>query len=465
MDSADELTPVLDAARSKKMTKKYLGVEAAAEEWCESQEELGLVTATTPVRFWILLVFSLMSWLHVVLWNTWGPISESVGAAFPGWGSSTVAMTANWGMIMFVVFVGPMCWATQRCGLRSGVVSSAVLMAVGTALRCLTRSMPWFTILAQLCAILLGIASTLILAAPPLLAADWFPPGERTTAVAVMMGCSQLGSVGSYLEPFIVRVPGPGVTIEDLQNDIMRLLYIHAGFSGVLLLAVVVYFPSKPKIPPSVTSSCERLNFIPGVLACVRNKSLLLILASYAVSVGPALAWVSVLNYSLLPLGIHQDEAMWVGVAAVVSSSVSPVFAGRFNDRFPRQVRTTLICLMLLAAFSFYWFLLLSYGVLPVTKWQVYVSVSVGMASGMASIPLYYELGVDLSYPVPEILVSGLITASDNISSSLFLLIFLIPNVGYEWITYTLVLSCSLPVLLMLIVKVEHNRSDIDRSE
>ncbi|XP_047471294.1 solute carrier family 49 member 4 homolog isoform X2 [Penaeus chinensis] len=255
-----------------------------------------------------------MSWLHVVLWNTWGPISESVGAAFPGWGSSTVAMTANWGMIMFVVFVGPMCWATQRCGLRSGVVSSAVLMAIGTTLRCLTRSMPWFTILAQLCAILLGIASTLILAAPPLIAADWFPPGERTTAVAVMMGCSQLGSVGSYLEPFIVRVPGPGVTIEDLRNDIMRLLYIHAGFSGVLLLAVVVYFPSKPKIPPSVTSSCERLNFIPGVLACVRNKSLLLILASYAVSVGPALAWVSVLNYSLLPLGIHQNEAMWVGV-------------------------------------------------------------------------------------------------------------------------------------------------------
>ncbi|XP_037784029.1 uncharacterized protein LOC119580141 isoform X2 [Penaeus monodon] len=61
-----ELTPVLDAARSKKMTKKYLGVEAAAEEWCESQEELGLVTATTPVRFWILLVFSLMSWLHTL---------------------------------------------------------------------------------------------------------------------------------------------------------------------------------------------------------------------------------------------------------------------------------------------------------------------------------------------------------------------------------------------------------------
>lgn len=70
----------------------------------------------------------------------------------------------------------------------------------------------------------------------------------------------------------------------------------------------------------------------------------------------------------LLPRHAFQDEAMWVGVAAVVCSSVSPVLAGRFNDRFPRQVRTTLICLMLFGAFSFYWFLLLSYGVVPVSK-------------------------------------------------------------------------------------------------
>ncbi|XP_037774619.1 solute carrier family 49 member 4 homolog [Penaeus monodon] len=401
-----------------------------------------------------------------------GGALEHVAPSARAWGRLSLAGVVHrghdsqLGMIMFVVFVGPMCWATQRCGLRSGVVSSGRAHGRRTALRCLTRSMPGSPLqkltnllkmklpqLAQLCAILLGIASTLILAAPPLLAADWFPPGERTTAVvravtstgvscsAVMMGCSQLGSVGSYLEPFIVRVPGPGVTIEDLQNDIMRLLYIHAGFSGVLLLAVVVYFPSKPKIPPSVTSSCERLNFIPGVLACVRNKSLLLILASYAVSVGPALAWVSVLNYSPLPLGIHQVLKMGIlirrghvgGVAAVVSSSVSPSSPAASTTASPARASVRIrVC-------------------------------GDGFRNGVN--PAVYELGVDLSYPVPEILVSGLITASDNISSSLFLLIFLIPNVGYEWITYTLVLSCSLPVLLMLIVKVEHNRSDIDRSE
>ncbi|XP_037774618.1 solute carrier family 49 member 4 homolog [Penaeus monodon] len=376
------------------------------------------------------------------LWGTrWGaPLSESVGGV-PGWGGPPGQQPTGADYVRRLR--GP------HCGPRSAVAAQRVVSSPcswpGTRFDASPGPCPVYPPGALLP---LRDREHAIRAAPPLLAVRVSPPG-RTPAVAVMMGCSQLGSVGSYLEPFIVRVPGPGVTIEDLQNDIMRLLYIHAGFSGVLLLAVVVYFPSKPKIPPSVTSSCERLNFIPGVLACVRNKSLLLILASYAVSVARRWPGSRSSNTPCCRRG-HVG-----GVAAVVSSSVSPVFAGRFNDRFPRQVRTTLICLMLLAAFSFYWFLLLSYGVLPVTKWQVYVSVSVGMASGMASIPLYYELGVDLSYPVPEILVSGLITASDNISSSLFLLIFLIPNVGYEWITYTLVLSCSLPVLLMLIVKVE----------
>lgn len=53
-----------------------------------------------------------------------------------------------------------------------------------------------------------------------------------------------------------------------------------------------------------------------ALLCFHRNKSLLLILASYAVSVGPALAWVSVLNYSLLPLGIHQVLKMGILISA-----------------------------------------------------------------------------------------------------------------------------------------------------
>lgn len=78
-------------------------------------------------------------------WIIWGPISESMKAAFPGWGPSTVAMMVNWGTIMFVLFFLPLCWFTQRYGLRAGVVTSAAFLATGTALRCITSTTPAFT--------------------------------------------------------------------------------------------------------------------------------------------------------------------------------------------------------------------------------------------------------------------------------------------------------------------------------
>lgn len=83
--------------------------------------------------------------LQTLQWGTWGPISESMKAAFPGWGPSTIALMINWGTIMYVIFIIPMCCGIQRFGLRAGIVSSAALMAIGTGIRCITKETPAFT--------------------------------------------------------------------------------------------------------------------------------------------------------------------------------------------------------------------------------------------------------------------------------------------------------------------------------
>lgn len=59
---------------------------------------------------------------------------------------------------------------------------------------------------------------------------------------------------------------------------------------------------------------------------------------------------------------------MWVGSGAVVASSVSAVVTGRFNDLVQGQVKPLLTFLVLSGAGCYYWFLLLSYDVLEVTK-------------------------------------------------------------------------------------------------
>lgn len=64
------------------------------------------------------------------------------------------------------------------------------------------------------------------------------------------------------------------------------------------------------------------------------------------------------------------------------------------------------------------------------TTGQVYVAVVVSLSCNYATIPLFFEVGEDLAYPVPEILVSSVITAADNICTVIYLFISSIPNIG-----------------------------------
>ncbi|XP_042211793.1 solute carrier family 49 member 4 homolog isoform X2 [Homarus americanus] len=428
----------------------------------EANTTLVPTTKTYLTRFWILFIVSSLGALHAVQWNTWGPISESMNKSFTGWGQSTVAIMANWGTIMFVVFVFPMCWAIQRYGLRAGVLSCTALVFIGSALRCITLDTPTFTIMCHLCAILLGISSTLILSAPIPVAAEWFPLHERTTAGAVMIGFCMMGCVGSYLEPLLVRQPGPHVSNHDIQEDVLLLLYIGMGVSGVLLLAVMVYFPAKPPTPPSVSISTERHKFIPGVVSLFKNKQFTALTIAYGFAIGPAVGWLTVLDFSLLPLGFHQKDAMWIGVTSVIAASVLPVIVGRINDLMHGHIRLLLCVLLAASAGCYYWFHLLSYEILPVTTWQVYMSVVGGNAFNAATFPLFFEVGIDLAYPVPEILSAGVMTAVDNIGTVMFLLVFFIPNVGYLWMTYTLVLSTFLAIVPLLFITFDDTRLIID---
>nr|XP_027214480.1 disrupted in renal carcinoma protein 2 homolog isoform X1 [Penaeus vannamei]XP_027214481.1 disrupted in renal carcinoma protein 2 homolog isoform X1 [Penaeus vannamei]XP_027214482.1 disrupted in renal carcinoma protein 2 homolog isoform X1 [Penaeus vannamei] len=419
-------------------------------------------------RFWILITFSILAWFQCVQWNTWGPISESVDAAFTGWGSQTVAMMANWGTITFVLSVVPMCWLMETKGLRAGVLTCTILVAIGTVVRIipfLTHSDSFFTVMCHICAIFVGIPGTLIMAAPPMIAASWFPPKERTTATAFSQVMNQLGNAGSYLEPLIVRAPGEGVTPSDIQSDIKLLLYIYAGFAVALMLAILAYFPSKPPTPPSITSSIERHDFVTSLKKIIRNRDLMLVTLSYGVSVGVPAAWMSVLNYSLKELGIHQDDAMWIGILGVIMSGICGLLAGRMTDIVYGHVRISLIFLMISTVACFYWFFLLTWGSIPVTTWQVYFTVVGGLSFNFATAPLFFELAVETAYPCPEVVVGGLVTATNNLLGLFFLMMFFIPDIGYQWVTYLLLASSSTAILPLLFVREDYARSNIDRGE
>ena len=56
--------------------------------------------------------------------------------------------------------------------------------------------------------------------------------------------------------------------------------FAEAGLVLGCFIAIIAHFPSKPKHPPSVSSSMERMAFLPGLRSFMKNyKAIILTLA------------------------------------------------------------------------------------------------------------------------------------------------------------------------------------------
>ena len=77
-------------------------------------------------------------------------------------------------------------------GLRETTVLVALLIAIGTVMRSVSRNQTYFLVTSHVCSILNGICGVTVMAAPPAISAVWFAPTERTTATSINQGCNSI---------------------------------------------------------------------------------------------------------------------------------------------------------------------------------------------------------------------------------------------------------------------------------
>ena len=109
-----------------------------------------------------------------------GPISNAVGGSGGlGWSNDDeIALLANWGPICYFIAVLPASWLLDVKGLRTTVVSTAVLVAAGAGIRLIPG--PKYLIHAG--QFLNGLAGPVAMSSPPVVSSTFFPPQQRTVA-------------------------------------------------------------------------------------------------------------------------------------------------------------------------------------------------------------------------------------------------------------------------------------------
>ena len=100
------------------------------------------------------------------------------------------------------------------------------------------------------------------------------------------MGVAVSFLIGPLMVRHINSTNHTATQLSQVTADIYHMLYVLAGVCVVLFLLILVYFPSKPKHPPSITAKEERSNLFQSLRHLFTNGSFWIIFLCYGVATG-----------------------------------------------------------------------------------------------------------------------------------------------------------------------------------
>lgn len=426
-------------------------------------------------RRWLVLgIFSLLGFMQGLVWNSWGPIQNSARRAL-GFTTPDISLLVLWGPIGFApcfLFT----WLMDTKGLRLTVVLAALLMSIGTLLRCIPINnlliKRWLIHTGQL---FNGLAGPVVVNAPPFLSTTWFAPDQRATATAIASLFNYFGGACAFLVGPLV-VPAPNGTTPLLTGDlsqsndsikehIQALLFAEFAVTVLLFAVVIAYFPSQPPLPPSIAAASQRLNYRTSICRLLGNFRFLMIASAFAMPLGILAGWTGVLDIIVTPLKVNQVDAGWIGFWSVIGGCVVGILCARFADFFRGILKLILLLLFSGATLSSAWFALTCFNSvthLPITRVTLYTSCILTGIFIISSVPFFFELFVETVYPVPEGITCGFVTFLSNVFMGLLLLFLAFYHTDVSWLNWCLTASCMFSLVLILLFKESYDRLYLD---
>lgn len=426
-------------------------------------------------RWLVLSLFSLLGLMQGMVWNFWGPIQNSAALAY-GFNKSDIAVLVLWGPVGFVPWLLFM-WLMDKRGLRASLLLSAFFMLLGSTLRSIPLTEQplrrWFIHGGQF---LNGLAGPTIMSAGPFLSTTWFAPDQRATATAVASLFCYLGGAASFVVgPLVVPAPNntqatstvaAAATSDNFIRDRIQLvMYAELTVIAVLFAAVLLYFPSRPPMPPSVAAASQRLSYRSSICRLLSNLRFLMIALAYAVPTGVIAGWSGVLDMVLTPAKVSQVDAGWIGFWSTVGGCVFGVAMARFADSIRGMLKLILVLMLAGASLSSTWFTLTCLSRvthLPSTAAILYTScILVGIFIN-SSVPIFFELFIETVYPVPEGITCGVVTFLGNLVTGLMLFFLTFYCTDVSWLNWCLTGSCLFSLVLILFFRESYDRLYLD---
>ncbi|KAL1462932.1 hypothetical protein WDU94_014733 [Cyamophila willieti] len=425
-------------------------------------------------RFYVLLMYCAVTCMQVIVSNTWNSIADSVLFAFPNCKPKSIALLSNWGSVSLLFCILPVCYMLHKKGLRTSMLVACGLCTLGAGIRCLPLGPDRFLLLANAGSILNAMGGVTYGPAVVMLSSTWFPADERTFATGVGTSLSLLGSATTYfLGPLMVSDPttfsiDPKYVRHLIQNEIYFYMALCFMAELCLFIFLIFFFPDKPEHPTSKASSISlslNLSCLESVKIIIKNSPLILLAISAALLSGAAAPWLSLLTMILTDLNITQSIAAVLGFWTMISGCFLGLVVSKLSDRYPGYIKQNLLVFASLSTSMFLWIALMIDHIMPFSQGLLLAAVLIAISSSWATSALFYELGAEIAYPVPESIVAGFMSSVSSLAVvTVNAFVYFFCFVDLFWLNYALVLFSLCSVVSLLFVNAVYNRSKLDRS-
>uniref|UniRef100_K1RTJ9 Disrupted in renal carcinoma protein 2-like protein n=1 Tax=Magallana gigas TaxID=29159 RepID=K1RTJ9_MAGGI len=365
------------------------------------------------VRWYLLSVVSLHCCLQNAVWAAFPPIAQSAKLVYD-WTDSDINMSLIYGNIGTIVLLLPMIWIVFAKGMRTALLLSTFLTAIGTALKALPVGNNLNSWLIPIGLFLNGCGGAVTSVGATVLSETWFPPSQRATATVFYLVSA---AVGGALVFIVVQLSRTVVNLSDF---------------------------SLSKQTPTSTQ-CDGEHTETGAEGGSENSS----------------QGMEILAFGTVLCHFHFSIRIMANDCGSCATSIWHI-TSRLSDIFHRKMKVIMMAMFSIATVFFLLFILMLIEVVPNEHWLFYFAYIAACVMTSGAQPLYYEIACENLFPVSEAVISGFLAFLLNVGSSLFLLVTLIPGIGTMWPNWAVFVTSLLSVVVLYLFKEEYRRLDID---
>lgn len=222
-------------------------------------------------------------------------------------------------------------------------------------------------------------------------------------------------TVGTMSNPLGVAIgfllPAFIVTANKSSSQIVLLMLVEAIICTVMFVLILFLFTKAPKHPPSISASQKREEFWPALKKVFKNKSFLCLLVAFSFGQGAVNALATLIDLISRPYNFSTFDNSVFGGLLIICGLVGAGIVGTIVT-ITHKYKCTSILISIGALSTFVIFIF----TLPYeTLWISCISVSLLGLFLTPILPISYEFGIELTYPIGEAMTGGILNSGGQL--------------------------------------------------